>query len=879
MKNNIYRFTLSFILCLQIGSTYAQTTNSMPPPLIRDRWDTLVAIVDYTNTTSFLFQRDLLKMGNQMVLLSDSGGSFYEGSYFQLFNPTTNSLTTVNFQRTSSDNGVNAGAIYTATNGINYIFWGTRIENTATEWGLYKYNSSTNSISSETVAIPSSNSHYGVQNIGFYSPSTGNDSMTIFVNEYLFQSDSIYIFRKHYNQTGVVNTGMKLPVQLYEITKVFTFNNVMYVAGYDPGYDCRLFKSTDGINFTEETSYYSNYPYEWIADAEIMNGKLYLGLRSNASGFKIVETSNVTTYSTLVNNTNSYAISSLEIFNSTIWYSYFLFTGSKPGPSNANTQWYADYAPYVGYLDAANNEVLSIDTLGREYNVGETFKLSHINSKLYLSGNYYTNINPPGNFIYQFIPPVANFTVPSNNICAGTIYTFTDQSLNADSVRWYINSNFNVSTSSGITWSFTPGTYTLGLIAISGTQKDSIQHVVTAYSIGINMNPSINGCMNNPIQLVPSPIGAFNPLTYTWTCSAALTQTSLSNPTLVVTATAPATYTYDVFITDANGCSAMTGQNLLTILPNKDITGAVDVGSVPLTSGNVILYKYEPVLTKFDSITSQALNASGTFTFASADAFTYIIKCEPTTNTLMITYAPSETSWKTATVVTHMCSSGANQNISVVPLVNIGTGPGVLSGKIVEGINYGGKGVTAPGNPIGGISVKGGKNPGGGISAQGKTDASGGYTFTNLPLSSAGESYFILIDIPGLDTNQTYHRIITTSSSSFTDLDFAVDSAKITPLSDVNVKEITIGNDVVKIFPNPTNAVLNVHITLDRIQNVSLKLFDITGKEIRDILPTYPYFNKEIKIQTKVNDIKPGVYLMKMSIGDTERSVRIVITD
>jgi hypothetical protein len=427
---------------------------------------------------------------------------------------------------------------------------------------------------------------------------------------------------------------------------------------------------------------------------------------------------------------------------------------------------------------------------------------------------------------------------------------------------------------------FSAGNHTVGLIAISGTQKDTMQYAVNAYSIGIQLNPSINGCMNNTIALVPIPIGAVSPLTYTWTCSAALTQTSLSSPTLFVVATAPATYTYDLLLTDANGCVGGSSNNLLTIFPNKDFNGAVDVNSVPLTSGNVILYKYEPFLTKFDSVTYQPLNASGTFTFALPDAHTYILMCEPTSNSLMITYAPSETSWKTAAIITHGCQNNTTQNISVVPLANIGTGPGVLSGKITEGQGYNNRSanVTAPGNPIGGLTIKGGRNPGGNIVAQGRTDGAGGYTLSGLPANVAGEHYFILVDVPGLDTNHTYHRAITTNSMAYTNLDFVIDSAKINPTLDTKLKEIVIDDNVVKIYPNPSNGMITMSFDLKSADRIAVKLLDISGKEVKTILPAGTYFGSNLKMKEDLSSLSAGIYIMNIRIGDADRTTKIVIT-
>jgi len=869
MNKKIYANLVAFLFSITSINVFSQT------PAF-DRWDTLYANVDYNNTTKYLSQCDLLNFGNNLAILSDSGDYATDGSYLQLFNTTANTLTTVNFQRLFVDKGVNAGATYSASSGINYLFWGTRLNsNTNTNWGLYNYNTQTNAVNSESVNLPM-NIHAGVMNLGFFSPSTNHDSLTIFVGANLVNGDSVWIYRKKYNQTGILFTGTKLPIQLDYITKVFKFNGELFVAGYNYPYDGKLLRSTDGINFTVESAYETTYPGKYIVDVDVMNNKLYAGTFDGNPGYKIFETPDGTNYTTLVDNGDQRAFKSLECYNNRVWYSFYQFFGNKPSNA-ASTNNYAFSAPSVGYLNmAANTETLSVDTLGRSNCDGRTYQLKKINSRLFLSGNYFWNNSVPGNFIHEFIPPVANFTVASNTICANTIYNFVNQSQNADSVRWILNS-VNISTASTISWSFSPGTYSLGLIAISGTQQDTMVHVLNAYTVGVNMTASINACMNNTISLAPTIVGAVSPLTYSWSCSAALTQTSLGSSTLFVVATAPATYTYNLVLTDAHGCVGASGTRSLSVFPNKDITGAVSVSSTPLAAGNVILYKYEPVLTKFDSVTYQPLNALGTFTFGIPDAHTYILKCEPTSNTLMITYAPSETSWKTATVISHGCQNNTNQNIAVVPLTNIGNGPGILAGKITEGQGYGARGTVAPGSPIGGLAIKGGKNPGGNIVAQGRTNSAGEYTLSGLPANVAGEHYFVLVDIPGLDTNTTYHRAITSSSLAYTNLDFVVDSAKINPTNDVSVKEMNVNHHIVKIYPNPTYGFITMSFELKRADQIVVKLLDLSGKEIKTILPAY--FGSSLKVKEDLSMLQPGIYIMNIRIGDADRTTKIVITN
>lgn len=877
MKHILKTFIFIFVFILSATKSFSQAP-------IRDRWDTLYANVDYLNTTSYLYQTANIAVGNKLIILSDSIDGGNSASYLQSFNTSNNSLTTINYTRQFSDQGTNGGAAYTTnTTNLSYVFFGAKTFSYGTTFfSLYKYNTLTNAVTSETVAIPA-NDNRAIENVGFFSPNTNHDSLIIFAQLHMVNDDSIYIYKKHYNQTGILNSNVKLPIKLDKVTKVMVFNNVLYVAGYQYPDNGKLLKSNDGLTFTVITNYETNYTNKYVVDMDTLNNKLYLGLKSSGQGYDIIETADGNNFTTIINNTYSWAINSLKNYKKTIWFSYYQYYGNKQANTNQNTMSLNMKASYVGYIKfPSNTEEMSIDTLGRFFNQGETFKLQKVNSKLLLAGNYYDNnfSNTPGNFVYEFKPPVANFTVSGTNVCLFANKSYVNQSTNADSVRWIYDNNYYAALSNTYNTIFTSvGNHTLGLIAISGTQKDTLKYTINVYSVTVNMPSSINSCIHNTTTISPTTPGAFAPITYTWSTSSTLSTSSISNSTIGLMANASGNYTYMLSVKDVNNCSAYSAVGNLTIGSNKDIVGAVTVTSSPLTTGSVTLYKYEPFLTKFDSITSQPLNASGTYTFAGQDAFTYIMKCEPNNLSLENTYAPSETSWKTAAHVTHGCTANLTQNINVIPLTNIGTGPGTLSGKITEGQGYQPRGgIFAPGQPIGGLSIKGGRNPGGNIVAQGRTNSSGEYTLSNIPVSGTGETYFILVDVPGLDTNTTYHVAITTSSLQYNDLNFIVDSAKINPTSFVGIKQFSLNNSRIKIYPNPTSGLVNINIDLSTIEKVSIKLVDIMGKDVKTILsPTN--FSSNLKVNSNLNGFNPGIYFLKLAIGDAEQTVKIVITD
>jgi hypothetical protein len=249
-----------------------------------------------------------------------------------------------------------------------------------------------------------------------------------------------------------------------------------------------------------------------------------------------------------------------------------------------------------------------------------------------------------------------------------------------------------------------------------------------------------------------------------------------------------------------------------------------------------------------------------------------------------VTYGTNSVNWKTATLINHDCATPDVQNIDVVPLTTLAAGPGSLSGKIMEGQGFGqrpGSALSplAPGQPIGGIVVKGGKNPGGSMFAQTITDGNGNYSITGLPNNTGNDYYFILVDIPGLDTNGTYRRVISTGSNTYTNLNFIVDSARINPVTDVSVKNVSMDDNRIMVYPNPAKEKVTVFYTLHTTSNVFIELYDVVGKLVKPILSASSQGAGEHAHHVGLSELSAGMYFVKLRINDSETSVKVFVTD
>lgn len=184
-----------------------------------------------------------------------------------------------------------------------------------------------------------------------------------------------------------------------------------------------------------------------------------------------------------------------------------------------------------------------------------------------------------------------------------------------------------------------------------------------------------------------------------------------------------------------------------------------------------------------------------------------------------------------------------------------------------------------PGTPIGGIIVKGGKNPGGQMFVQTTTDGNGVYTLTDLPLTGT-DDYFIFVDIPGLDTNLTYHYALTASNNQIDGLNFTVDSIYINPV----VNYVTgISNDQsvlenkITLFPNPANDKFTLEYELTQSANVQIELYDMIGHKVKTVTPNS--FEEKNKYSHSVNIewLSVGVYFVKLKVNHSETTIKLII--
>ncbi len=518
---------------------------------------------------------------------------------------------------------------------------------------------------------------------------------------------------------------------------------------------------------------------------------------------------------------------------------------------------------------------------------GSTVTVGSIAVTPTVSSSYYVEVACHGTVMVATDTILVNYrpintnpvsTSPScNGNCDGNL-TLNANSPGAVSIDYFWNPN--VSTSD-IASNICAGSYTISMLSNFGCSTAITYTVNEPSQLIASISGNTLNCLNSNSTYSSSVSGGTLPYNYAWATSTNTLANNTANYDYVSSTTG--NNAVWLTVTDANGCSVVSNTISTTTPPSTNISGTVSTYPATAVAGRVVLFQYLPFYTKFDSVAGQNLGVNGDYNFASFDAGTYIVKAIPAASNLQVAYGDSALMWKDAKHIMHDCIANDVQNINVKSLSTFSTtGSGSLSGMVYEGQGYGQRTngtnqTSAPGQPIRGIIVKGGRNPGGQMFVQTTTSTNGTYTLSGLPDNAFGESYFVMVDIPGLDTNGTYHKIITVSNNNFTNLDFVVDSAKVNPVNPVGINNLVKNENQISIYPNPSSGIINIQYTLTNTSQVKIELVDMLGKVVKILMLPAIQSNDTYRKYWNLDDVNNGLYFVKVSINGNESVTKISI--
>jgi PKD repeat protein len=313
------------------------------------------------------------------------------------------------------------------------------------------------------------------------------------------------------------------------------------------------------------------------------------------------------------------------------------------------------------------------------------------------------------------------------------------------------------------------------------------------------------------------------------------------------------------------------------VVIGNDIWGYIDHTGGPLTDGQVILLKYEPFYTSFDTVSIYTgFEVAGWYGFGFVTEGLYQVKVFPDTlinPTLIPTYSGNTANWESAVTINHGCFAADSMFITMLEITPGLTGPGALSGEIIEGAGFG----RAQGDPIHGVDVKLGITASSTIVACTTTDTLGQYSFTNLPVGN----YTIYAEIPGLLKDSSYHITIDSTNMIWTYLDYEVDSNSIDIIGNLGIG--TTEDDEVKsfaVYPNPVKDQANILFSLKENADVLIEVYNIYGVKVQSIADTESGSGEQwFTFNPKLANLKPGIYFITLTTNGKSRTARVVVME
>lgn len=464
--------------------------------------------------------------------------------------------------------------------------------------------------------------------------------------------------------------------------------------------------------------------------------------------------------------------------------------------------------------------------------------------------------------------PALSFQQSADTVCYGGSLFLTVQSGTA-LTTWSPATGLSGTTGDGVTASPSVSTMYYVIDTISSCPVSDSIFVYTNPQLFISDPAPVTICFGDTASLTASASGGSAPYSYTWDIGGVYFygETILQSP-------AGGT-SYTISVTDLAGCFAGGGSTNITVTPSTDIFGNVSYTGGNVTSSSVVLYKYFPFLTQFDTVQVDTSDVSGNYHFTSVNYGDYLIKVFPnaTYTAIVPTYYGNTFLWDAATVLIHDCAMNDTLNIVAVE-ETLTPGPGSLLGTVLEGDGFN----RIPGDPVPGIDVKLGRNPGGQLVTSTQTDSNGDYAFNGVGY----DSYTIYVDIPGLGIDSSYTVVVDSANSNFTDLDYYVDSTTVYIVDNTTtgiVSTVSKSKTGLNVYPNPSKGNAVIEYVLDDESQISLGIYNVLGVKIAEFLNTKQFAGTyKFNISDKEYDLHSGVYFVTMILDGKTYIHRLVIT-
>ena len=230
------------------------------------------------------------------------------------------------------------------------------------------------------------------------------------------------------------------------------------------------------------------------------------------------------------------------------------------------------------------------------------------------------------------------------------------------------------------------------------------------------------------------------------------------------------------------------------------------------------------------------------------------------------TYSYNAAYWANAAVINH---TGATVYANTwlqqgLPM----TGPGFISGNVLQGANRG----AAVGDPMGNITILLRNNTNNQLVASTETDANGTYTFTNVPVGS----YNVYPEELNYATTPSAPIQITANNTNSTTNDFWRETVAKTlhPITPSGVKAVQQEGQIL-ISPNPAKDLLSIQFATAPQKGSTVQLYNLSGQLVK----AFPIADAQTTQQLSLSGVAAGAYLLHIPTQKGTQVARITVQD
>ena len=95
--------------------------------------------------------------------------------------------------------------------------------------------------------------------------------------------------------------------------------------------------------------------------------------------------------------------------------------------------------------------------------------------------------------------------------------------------------------------------------------------------------------------------------------------------------------------------------------------------------------------------------------------------------------------------------------------------------------------------------------------------------------------------------------------------------------SDIAIPEVGQGENTIKVFPNPSDGRFQLTIDHQGEEKVLAKVFDITGKLVKNISEDLVHEDTSVTAQVNLESPKSGIYFLRIEIGKKVLTKKFIV--